>query len=42
MSALKQILEGQATALNQMEKTCKELRAIFDSLTDKANRLGKK
>ena len=32
---LKQIVDAQAKTLNQIEKTCKELWAIVDTLTDK-------
>ena len=42
VSALKQRVEAQSKALNKMEKTCKELRDRFYSLTDKANKLIKK
>ena len=39
VSDLKHRLVEQAKHLNQMEKTCKELRARVDSLTEKANRI---
>ena len=42
MLALKQRVEAQAKNLNQMEKICKELRKIVNSLTEKSNRLSKK
>ena len=37
--SLKQKVEVQAKNINQMEKTCKELRSRVYLLTDKANRL---
>ena len=42
ISALKQRMEAQDNAINQMEKKFKQLRYIFDSLMEKENILGKK
>ena len=40
--ALNQKVEFQAKIISHMDKTCNVLRSRLDSLTNKANRLGKK
>ena len=42
VSYLKHRLEAQDKTLNKMQNTCRELRAIMDQMTEKANRISKK
>ena len=41
VSELNQKVEAQTKTLSQTEKTCRELWPRFDSLTEKANNLGR-